>query len=325
MQDVTSHERPIYLTVYYIRGTQPKHWGKRYALSDPPTSGHARALLIKGEKRSTLFCPFDMSAYEVPNNCGELDRSIELEYDSEEMANLIRRRWKLFAEQGVPRDFAVAALVLSRLGYESPTIVTPEQAERTPRGKAQEGPLRPVRRSSRRGAVVEFFHEKGFRSLLEAVAVLDMTRSGVLSHLFVLNRDHGFGYAVRGDCAQLEVPEDFVVFEDEENSRGDGPAPKMSTGSGKPADPSAWRPIARQTKRADIYRAFEHGAMIETVAETLSLTRGAVMSHLHSLHKFHGIGHCWDDRGHVHVVLPENCSREGPWVSEEEEADSWLD
>ena len=234
--DASDQRTLSYCTVYYLKGTQPKHWRARFAvISDPPTSGYSRVFRLRGDRRSTLFCPFSLESNEVPNDCGELASSIELPLDADFLVDVIRRRWEVLVRNGLPGDFETAAVVLSRLGATAPAVVSTVQEDRAPRGKTLDVErVSPVKRGGRRGAVVEFFLDGSLHSLAEASAVLDMTRSGVLSHLFMVNKEHGLGYEVRGDCARLVMPEDHDPFAECSASSAESQVVSESRAVGKP-------------------------------------------------------------------------------------------
>ena len=62
-----------------------------------------------------------------------------------------------------------------------------------------------MKRSSKRGKILEFFMPNA-RSIREAMAEFGHTRSNVLSHLFMLQKDHGVGYTLVGDAATVALP-----------------------------------------------------------------------------------------------------------------------
>lgn len=189
------------------------------AVKDPPTNGWSTAFLMEGEKSVTVFCPWTFTSYRLPKLCFELLDNPELPLFPEKHGAMIRERWERFHGYGFDRDYDMAAVVLTKLGQEVPQYgpreLRPGEEPKTPRssGKAVvTEALKPIKPNGRRADVTRFFLVEGHASIREAMAKLDMTRSGVLSHLFCINRDHGLGYELTGDGARLVVPEGWDVF-----------------------------------------------------------------------------------------------------------------
>lgn len=312
--------------IYFVRGGAPNYWKQKYEITDPPTSGHGHAVIIPGDKRSTIFCPFTLQAYQVSNRCGELASSTEVEYEPERLAGFIVRAWEEAIKLGFQRDFGVAALVLTELGQPVPKFLHPpvdpdKQDERKSRGgkPVNEEALRPCKPGSKRGEVAAFFMQEEPQSLHEAMARLGLSRSGVLSHLFTLNKDHGVGYDLVNDCARLVVPEGFDLFayvEPEKPAKAERPArtnedgtphePKKRT-SGKPVVPEALKPIPEPGKRATVARMFVSGffPIAEAMAK-LDLDRSAVLSHLFTINKENGLGYeLSEDSAMARLIIPE--------------------
>lgn len=77
---------------------------------------------------------------------------------------------------------------------------------------AAEKVLKPIKVGSKVHAVLEYFNKEHGASVTEAMTHFKTTRSNVLSGLFLLNKNHGLGYVLRGDVAVLTVPPgDLVV------------------------------------------------------------------------------------------------------------------
>jgi hypothetical protein len=302
-----------YVSIYYQRGPAPKGSGMRFAVQDPPTSGWSRGFLIPGAKTSTIFCPFTMESFRVDNGCTEVEMAKDVPlWDDRKLARLVTDNWERFTRMGFQRDYDVAALVLTNLGAEVPRFLPPEPAEGeepTKRGGKElnvEG-FRPVRKGSKRGLVAEFFLSgEGPQSIREAMARLDLSRSGVLSHLFCLNRDHGIGYELVNDCARLIIPEGLDIFAFPEQPAAssepseDGQSEPQATGTserpqrkpqGKPLDASRVKAIPAPSKRADVARFFLDWASIEEAMGKFELTRSAVLSMLYQIWKDNGFGH----------------------------------
>lgn len=198
--------------VYWVLGDVPKHLLGR-AVTDPPTNGWGLAFVLNGEKHSTIFCPYSMSAYSVPNSCMELKSSAEpREWRPDFVVGLIHRNWETHQKLGIPADFDTAALVLKRLGAEVPhRKATLEGFESKLRGGKETAAklAKPVKRKGKRGDFLAYVladptHSRPVRELM---AHFGMTRSNALSYLFILTKDHGIGYTLTGDLAQVKLPE----------------------------------------------------------------------------------------------------------------------
>ncbi len=310
-----------YARVYFVRGTAPSFWENTYEVDDPPATGYTHVCMMRGEKRTTLFCPHTLQSYQVSNKAGEVVTAERHPLEVDRLAYYINKAWKTYAALGIQRDYEVAAMVLSALGQPVPTYTTPpkmdaegNEIEAKKHGKpVNEEALAPCKRSSKRGAVAEFFLQP--QSLLEAMAKLDLTRSGVLSHLFTLNKDHGVGYELQGDIARLIVPEGFDLFayvEPERAPRAEreprpGGAPSRKRSDGKPVNEAALSPIPEPGKRATVARMFAQGWFpIADAMAKLELDRSAVLSHLFTINKENGLGYEFsEDRAKARLVIPK--------------------
>lgn len=215
--------------IYYLRGTQPKHWTNRYRIKDPPTAGYQRALLHYVKGRCVVLCPYTLESWNVPDDAGELSQAESLEVDAAFWTKWLQDRWRELYARDAQRDYHVVAMFLDLLGAKAPNLRDVKkqrsQFSARPRRKADgEGKqkskgketitakLRAIKPTGRRADVARFFLEEA--SVPAAMAKLGMTRSGVLSHLYCINRDHGLGYELLdGDAARLVVPKGHEVFD----------------------------------------------------------------------------------------------------------------
>lgn len=315
----------VFARVYFVRGGAPNFWRRRFEVTDPPTSGFHGVVVIKGEKRSTILCPHSLEAFQVSNQCGELQTAEKMEVAPEKIAGCINKAWETCVKLGFQKDYGVAAMVLTEMGFPVPKFLPPppdpskgDDHERGGKPIVEEA-LRPCRPGSKRGEVAAFFMQDEPQSLLEAMARLGLTRSGVLSHLFTLNRDHGVGYELVSDCARLLVPDGFDLFayvEPERPAKAEKPQrlnedgtphePKKRT-SGKPVNPDALRPIPEPSKRATAARLFVggwHG--IEEACTTLGINRSALLSMLFTINKENGLGYeLSEDSKGARLLVPE--------------------
>ncbi len=311
--------------VYFVRGDYPGQASSRYEIKDPPCAGMGHVVVIAGEKRSTLLSPFSLETWQVSNSCNELRGAQYLDCPPETIAKYINKAWKEAVKFNFQRDFSVAAMVLTSLGQPvpkyapTPTALAKIEHPSKRGGKAlNERVLRPCRKDSKRGQIAAFFLSQEPQSLHEAAAKLGLTRSGVLSHLFMLNKEHGVGYALANDCAQIIVPEGFDLFAwvEPEKRQLEKPAkvtadglpvePKKRTG-GKAIIPEALKAIPEPSKRAGVARFFVPGFHdVSEVCAALSLDRSAVLSHLFTINKENGLGYELSEDGKsARLLIPE--------------------
>lgn len=313
-----------YGRVYYTNGGSAASGRTGEAIKDPPSSGWQSAIIVKGEKSSTILCPITLFSYRVPNNCAELRSAKPLDLDKDLMGTTITNSWAMWHRLGFQRDFDVAALVLTAMDKPVPAyeaIVRSSDEEPKSRGGKQinEEVLRPIKKASKRGAVAEFFLGGEMQPIREAMARLDLSRSGVLSHLFCINRDHGLGYELVNDCARLVIPEGFDVFavpeQQDRPSKSSGNAedgeeqasePKRRA-NGKPIVEANLKSIPAPSKRADTAIFFQSWAGIAEAMEKFELTRSAVLSMLHQINKDNGFGYeLNEDATQARLLVPEN-------------------
>ena len=185
----------------------------------------------KKSGRLIMFSPFALTAHQVHEECGELavgkihdKREYPLTQDRIDMLSAcITKAWRMYCRLGMVRDYATAADVLRRFGKPVPedrpvvAVTTNSSGEPKKHGKLpNEELVKPVTKDSKRGQILIFFQEGG-KTVMEAMGVFGMTRSGVLTHLHGLWRDHGIGYLLQADVVTIELPpdcEDPFVGED---------------------------------------------------------------------------------------------------------------
>lgn len=219
--------------IYWVMGDMPSTSRQRNDVKSPPNAGWSHAFLIdKGGKMVTLFCPYTLEGFQVTRNCSEIG-SMQMderyvpspvnpmlnvvdgwqEWTPDRHARLlamILKAWDMAGRLSLPnKDYDTAALVISMMGGNVPLRVLAEGAEPDkPRGGKEAdvlGLLKPVKKDSKRGLVLQFFLPQP-RSIREAMAEFGYSRSNVLSHLFILQKDHGIGYTLTGDAATITLP-----------------------------------------------------------------------------------------------------------------------
>lgn len=202
-----------WLHIYWIRGSAPKHARHRNDVSDPPCAGWQHAFVLPGEKRSTIFCPYSLQSYSVSNECSEIAHAKEPSgpFRPDSMRGLMELKWGEFQALGWQKDYDVCALVMKRLGWSVPVQIMTGGGEddRKRGGKTTAlALLKPVKRAGKRGRfLVWFLDNDGARSVREAMVEFSMTRSNVLSYLYMLQKDHGIGYVLVGDTATVTLPD----------------------------------------------------------------------------------------------------------------------
>ncbi len=327
----------FYQDVYYQPMTKGMGGDSKglYEVKDPPNTGWSRALVVwpednepetkskrkkKAAKRVTIFCPYTISSYQVRFTAREVanQRAYRLTPDLiDRLEAIINRNWKMYAGFGFQRAYDVAALVLTRLGKPVPNYMRPtdENLEYTEtsvpnrHGKpVAETLLRPVKSTSKRGQVCAFFLEDGTGSIREAMAKFDMSRSGVLTHLHGLHKDHGLGYVLQGDMATLMLPEgctDPMLDGAQAKEHEKAVATAAVKRAGKPCKPTVTA-LPKKGKRREVALALVEEGSIEEVAEKVGCTVNSVRSHLHDLHTKHGFGYeLSPDKSRGKLIAPE--------------------
>lgn len=218
-----------FVLTHFMRGVPPKNMRKSgafdYAVKDPPVAGCTHVFILGDGKKLTLFHPFTLLAYTVPDDCEEILMAKEQEYLPDEMANIILTKWDTYKKLEMHRDYTAAAAVLLELGYEPPEEKIMAKKEDGDKEKRRGGkPLeterfKPVKAKGRRGQVVQYFLDGQQKSIHTAQAQLQSSRSALLSHLFCIWRDHGLGYEVDRDSVVMLFPEPRpAIFDDDQSA-----------------------------------------------------------------------------------------------------------
>ena len=138
----------------------------------------------------------------------------------------LKAQWEHFQDVREQVNYQTAAAIISGMGFEVPPRIIQadeETGESKSRGKeAAQSLLKVVPTKGKRGKVLQWFFERGNSgNMLEATIEFDTTRSNILSHLFVLNKDHGIGYAMSGDMVTITLPDECANPFDEEQTETD--------------------------------------------------------------------------------------------------------
>ena len=327
----------FYQNVYYQPMTKGMGADSKglYEVKDPPNTGGSRALVVwpedsqpetnskrkkKVAKRVTIFCPYTLSAYQVRFTAREVAQQKAYPLTPkliDSLESIINRNWKMYAGFGFQKAYDVAALVLTRLGKPVPNYMSPKlenleyDEENVPNrhGKPVAGSLlRPVNASSKRGQVCGFFMEDGAGSIREAMAKFDMSRSGVLTHLHGLHKDHGLGYVLQGDMATLMLPQgctDPMLDGAQAKEHQAAVATSAARKAGKPCKPTV-TVLPKKGKRREVALFLVEEGSIEEVAEKVGCSVNSVRSHLHDLHTKHGFGYeLSSDKSRGKLIAPE--------------------
>jgi hypothetical protein len=221
--------------IYWLYGASPDPLHPS-EVADPPCSGWGAVFLLDETDRTVrLYAPWEMKSWVVSKGAYEL-LSLQGTFEG---FNMRARQYfmlslpKYWAEaklRGWDKDFATAERVMAAVGCKPPpeeewrrlagqavqrsrpslvlasgsAPVMQQAVGGKPPAKEAEGLKKPVKRTGRKGEVLAFFMEKS--SINEAMAKFGVTRSNLLSQLFLLRKDHGIGYTVEGDSARVELP-----------------------------------------------------------------------------------------------------------------------
>ncbi len=199
-------------TVYWMVG--PTKY--RNEVKDPPCAGQAHVFVLpQGENKVRLFCPYTFYGHTVTSSSSEYLSLLPSTgfFDPHWAAKAMKANWEAFERYGFQRDYDTAARVFRELGLEVPLKQVVEKelppgVEQKRKGKeAAASLIKPVPKDGRRGQVLAWFMESlEPRSIREAMAEFNTTRSNILTVLYQLNKDHGFGYVLVGDAAEIELP-----------------------------------------------------------------------------------------------------------------------
>ena len=211
-QDPKLTDKLLWGRIFWVVGTTPKNMTHN-CITDPPTNGSQCAFAFPGEKAWMVFCPITFQTYRVTPGSVE-HKSFQgamNPFTPVALGEWLTKKWENFARLGSQVDYNMAARVLKELGAAIPTVVplvSEEDAHKERGGKpVGDKLLKGVKRDGKRGKVLEWFLSTGApRSIREAMAEFDASRSSVLSYLHNLNKDHGIGYTLIGDTADVKLP-----------------------------------------------------------------------------------------------------------------------
>lgn len=218
----------------WLYGTNPGgNGGFRHEVREPPHCGWGTCLVLDREvddrgkptKMVTLFAMSYFDSWQVSRGSLEYQglqhpdlfqlrkgTKTELECLERSLAfyrEALPRRWAEILKYGwTQKDFDTAALIMRKLDLPVPLIERADgQADRVSGGKevSDSGLSKPVKKESRKGQVLAFFWPET-KSIRECMAEMGISRSNVLSQLYLLQKDHGIGYELKNDAAIITMP-----------------------------------------------------------------------------------------------------------------------
>lgn len=221
-------------SVEWLYGSSPNGTGGfKHEVRDPPNCGWGTVLLLDREtddrgkpaKMVTLFALNWFDSWQVSRHSLEYQSLRHPEhycirtgtfdgagYDEAVLSRIkgaMQRKWTEVMGYGwTQKDFDTAAVILRKLGLPVPLIErAPGEPDRVSGGKEVSRTLtKPVKRESRKGQVLAFFWPET-KSIRECMAEMGISRSNVLSQLYLLQKDHGIGYVLQNDAAVIQMPE----------------------------------------------------------------------------------------------------------------------
>ncbi len=211
--------------VYFIRGTLAS---RRNQIRDPDISGWAAAFIIQeraGLKR--IFEPIHFNSWLVADNALEITMSREpfAKITGQLLIDKMFRCWENLTRFKFQADFLTASKILEAMGQTPPiTAVTIPQPELQADGETMAMPkgkgkamapaiMKPVKRNSKRGKFLEYIMDAGNSCATPALmSHFNMSRSNVLSYLFVMNKDSGIGYALSSNTVFIQIPEEGELW-----------------------------------------------------------------------------------------------------------------
>ena len=211
-----------YARIYFVKGVAPRDKnlsGKwmQFAVKDPPVAGNTMCFILNGPgKKMTIFHPTTLQAYIVSPECTEIKSAEQRLLKPQLIVDVITKNWAMYKELDMQRSYDVAAQVLVQLGAPVPEYIEPSEDrrgkmpdEKTAGKDPDMSRFKEVKRKGRKGDVAAFFGTEG-KPILEAMAILGMTRSAVLSQLYMLWKDHGIGYQLSRE--QVKLLSDHEIF-----------------------------------------------------------------------------------------------------------------
>jgi hypothetical protein len=225
--------------IYWTYGSAPRDMAAS-DVDDPPTSGWSTVMIMDDPdpKKWQLFCPYSFRGYRVRKDSYEaLSFAGTGGSDGHSAASNFRDVGQKYFRESLPQkwaehvrfattnaDWKTAEKVFKLLDIKPPTeeeinrkgraVMRPTSApsatsaSKKPAGKpaTPAAAFKPVKREGRKGEVLKAILD-GTSSADALTSQFEITRSNLLSQLFLLRKNHGIGYSVSGDQIALEMPE----------------------------------------------------------------------------------------------------------------------
>jgi hypothetical protein len=209
-------------------------WGQMFFgaqgadISEPPCNGWGTAFVLDdGGPTVRIFHLWSMSSWQVRRDCGEMlsyqgayyGGGGGMDFPLGRFREKFPQYYAEFRRRGETAcDYDTCVKLMGMLDIPVPTSDRygdfPAVVREQPAGKSAAVPkpekaatgFVKVKREGRKGEVLAFFLDGG-SSAAAAIARFGITRSNLLSQLFLLNKNHGIGYHVKGDLISVELPE----------------------------------------------------------------------------------------------------------------------
>jgi hypothetical protein len=195
--------------IYWLDGDNSKKGGERSEIrSGVPHLGWDCCFVIDKDEKSkmiTLFCPFAYEGFQVSRQSYEYTRlqpptqwnretkeESRRPFDREWHVRNLYEKWENAVKRSWQADFDTAVVIFRLMGLEVPQGV-PEGMEAKKSG-------------GKEADVLAYFWPAGGKSVRECMVDMTMTRSNVLSNLYLLNKNHGIAYELKGDQAIITMP-----------------------------------------------------------------------------------------------------------------------
>jgi hypothetical protein len=201
--------------IYWMEGSNSKVGAGQSSEinSGVPHLGWGRCFVVDKDPKAkmvTLFCPYTFEGFQVTRNSFEYNsiKRPRFDFDWDWHARNFDYKWAQAVRLSWRRDFDNAVGIMRMMDLPIPTNTLPEGMEAKKSGGKEAdvlGLLKPVKRKSRKGQILAFFWPHT-RSIREAMAEFGITRSNILSQLYLLTKDHGIGYELKGDQAIITMP-----------------------------------------------------------------------------------------------------------------------
>jgi hypothetical protein len=210
--------------IYWIYG-DPRFPSQRSDVDDPPCAGWSTVLVLSSHGATMeLFCPFSFRSYTIGKDSYEATSMSGAAWDgmcafgsfrdSGQMyfQDLLPRKWIEHSRCETPKvNWDVAKRVMNLLNIRIPSATQIAEVKinrRKPKADAEpatDDGFKLVKRSGRKGEILQAYLD-GVTSIDALVKQFEITRSNLLSQLFLLRKDHGIGYTISGDNIVLDIP-----------------------------------------------------------------------------------------------------------------------